>query len=270
MAAGSNRMFGNDGDAYENYMGRWSRLVAGPFLNWLEPPESLRWLDVGSGTGNLSQAVISNCDPASVQGIEPSAGFVEQASASVKDSRSQFNLGDAQSLPIESASYDVVVSGLVLNFIPDVNRGIAEMGRAVRPGGTVAAYVWDYAGKMEIMRRFWDVAVTLDATAAKFDEGQREPMLCRPEPLAGKFGDAGLVDIEVRSIDVDAHFVDFDDYWAPFTGMQGSAPTYVMSLDEESRMSLKEQLRSAIPVAADGSIDLIARAWAVRGKRPVD
>lgn len=268
MSANSNKTFGNDGGAYELYMGRWSRLVAGRFLDWLAVPLSSRWLDVGSGTGNLSQAVLANCGPAEVLGVEPSAGFVAQARVAVQDQRASFKIGDAGSLPVESAAYDAVISGLVLNFIPDVDGGIAEMARAVRPGGTVAAYVWDYAGKMEIMRQFWDVALTLDPAASRFDEGRREPPLCEPEALAEHFRDAGLANVEVRSIDVKAHFVDFDDYWSPFTGKQGSAPTYVMSLDDESSMSLKEHLRSALPVAADGSIDLIARAWAVRGKLP--
>ena len=168
---------------------------------------------------------------------------------------------------MESTAYDAVVSGLVLNFIPDVARGIAEMVRAVRPSGTVAAYVWDYAGKMEIMRQFWDVAVALDPAASKFDEGQREPPLCNPEALKEHFVGAGLTGVEARSIDAAAHFVDFDDYWVPFAGKQGSAPTYLMSLGDESRRLLKERLRAALPIATDGPIDLIARARAVRGQR---
>ena len=267
MPAHSSRAFGNDSDAYERYMGRWSRLVAGRFLDWLAVPASCEWLDVGSGTGNLSQAVLSQCDPAGVHGIEPSPGFVERARDSIRDQRASFETGDAGSLPVESAIYDAVVSGLVLNFIPDANGGIAEMVRAVRPGGTVAAYVWDYAGKMEIMRQFWDVATTLDPAASGFDEGRREPPLCNPEVLTEHFAGVGLTDVEVRTIDVEAHFADFDDYWGPFTGQQGSAPGYLMSLDEDSRNLLKEHLRTALPVEADGSIDLIARAWAVRGVR---
>ena len=218
MPADSNRMLGNDGDAYELYVGRWSRLIAGRFLDWLAVPASSRWLDVGSGTGNLTRAVLSQCDPAEVRGIDPSPGFVDRARESIRDQRAQFESGDAGSLPVESTAYDAVVSGLVLNFIPDVARGIAEMVRAVRPSGTVAAYVWDYAGKMEIMRQFLDVAVALDRAASKFDAGQREPPLCNPEALKEHFVGAGLTGVEARSIDAAAHFVDFDDYWVRFAG----------------------------------------------------
>ena len=119
---------------------------------------------------------------------------------------------------MESTAYDAVVSGLVRNFIPDVARGIAEMVCAVRPSGTVAAYVWDYAGKMEIMRQFWDVEVALDPAASKCDAGQREPALCNPEALKEHFVGAGLTGVEARSIDAAAHFVDFDDYWVRFAG----------------------------------------------------
>lgn len=268
MAEQTKKMFGNDGDAYELYMGRWSRLVAEKFLDWLEIPAASNWLDVGSGTGNLSLSILLNCSPAGVHGIEPSAGFVETAKLALQDHRATFEVGDAGSIPVDSAAFDAVVSGLVLNFIPDVDRGINEMVRVVRPGGTVAAYVWDYAGKMEIMRQFWDVASALDSAASRYDEGRRQPQLCEPEALTRHFDEAGLVDVEVRSIDVNAAFVDFNDYWVPFTGKQGSAPAYTMSLDDESRMILKEHLRAALPVATDGSISLIARAWAVRGKRP--
>ena len=108
----------------------------------------------------------------------------------------------------------------MLNFIPNVDDGIAEMVRVSKSGGVVAAYVWDYGDKMEIMRRFWDVATTLDLEASRFDEGRRDPQLCRPEILTGYFEKAGLVDVELDSVDVEARFVDFDDYWSPFTGGQ--------------------------------------------------
>lgn len=177
---------------------------------------------------------------------------------------------EPETLPFDSSAFDVVVSGLVLNFIPNIELGIAEMVRAVKPKGVVAAYVWDYGGKMEIMRKFWDTAVTLDPNAAKFDEGNREPALCNPDALTTHFEAAGLTGVSVHSIDAQAHFVDFDDYWTPFTGNQRSAPRYVASLDDKSRGSLKDQLHSALTFSPDGSLDLIARAWVVSGKRPAD
>jgi hypothetical protein len=141
------------------------------------------------------------------------------------------------------------------------------MTRVTRPGGTVAVYVWDYAGKMELMRYFWDAAVALEPTAYDLDEHPRVP-ICRPEPLAELFAGAGLRDVETRSIDVPTVFRDFDDYWSPFLGGQGPAPRYVMSLDDARRAALRDRLRSSLPAADDGAIHLIARAWAVRGRRP--
>jgi ubiquinone/menaquinone biosynthesis C-methylase UbiE len=261
------RMFGNDADAYEQYMGRWSRLIAPQFLDWLKAPRSSRWLDVGAGTGNLSQAILSHSDPSTVHGIDTSPGFVERAREALNDRRATFESFETEAFPVGSSTVDVVVSGLVLNFLSDVDKGLSEMLRVVKPGGTVAAYVWDYAGKMEIMRNFWDVAVALDPQASAYDEGQKEPMLCQPNPLTAHFTGAGLVDVKVQEIDAKARFADFDDYWVPFTGNQGSAPKYVASLDEESRSTLRERVRNTLPVSADGSINLVARAWAVSGKR---
>lgn len=140
------------------------------------------------------------------------------------------------------------------------------MARAVKPGGLVAAYVWDYAGKMQFMRHFWNATVALDPVVADLDEGRRFP-LCNPGPLTGLFQAAGLTGVEVRPIDIWTMFKDFDDYWSPFLGGQGPAPGYAMSLSEEGRTALRERIRAALPYALDGSIPLMARAWAVRGVR---
>jgi SAM-dependent methyltransferase len=255
------------GDAYEAYVGRWSRLAAREFVEWLGIPSGLRWLDVGCGTGALSQAVLDVRAPARLMGIDPSDGFVAHARQHTVDPRAEFRIGDARALPVDDADFDVAVSGLVLNFVPDPADAVAEMSRAVRPlTGVVAAYVWDYAGEMQMMRHFWDAAVALDPAARDKDEGTRFP-LCRPEPLRDLFAGAGLSDVEVRAIDVPTVFRDFDDYWAPFLGGQGPAPGYCMSLPEERRNTLRDRLRSALPSGPDGGIHLMARAWAVRGKR---
>ena len=160
-----------------------------------------------------------------------------------------------------------MVSGLVLNFVPEPARAVAEMARVARPGGRVAAYLWDYAGRMEMMRIFWDAAAALDPAAAVLDEGQRFP-LCHPGPLGDAFRHAGLDDVEVRAIDVPTVFRDFDDYWFPFLGGHAPAPAYAVSLDEDRRIALREQIRASLPIRSDGSIHLIARAWAVRGRLP--
>lgn len=255
------------GKHYEPYVGRWSRLVAREFLAWLALPPNLDWLDVGCGTGALTEAILQQAKPRSVRGMDPSPGFVDYAKTQVRDPRVAFDVADAQSLPVESARFDAAVSGLVLNFVPKSSLAVVEMARAVRPGGMVASYVWDYAGKMELMRHFWDAAAKLDPAASELDEGRRFP-LCQPGPLAALFTQAGLDEVEVRSIDVPTRFSDFNDYWTPFLGGQGPAPGYAMSLSEERRGVLRERIRDELPFARDGSIHLIARAWAVCGRTP--
>jgi len=266
MSESQSRSVWGSGAAYEPYVGRWSRLVAREFLTWLAMPPSARWLDVGCGTGALSQTILAQAAPAAVHGIDPSEGYLALAREQVRDPRVHFEVGDARQLPVATAAYDVVGSGLVLNFIPALKAGMAEMVRVTKLGGTVAAYVWDYAGKMELMRYFWDAAVALKPEARERDEGRRFP-ICQPEPLHNLFGAAGLHEIDVRAIDVLTHFRDFEDYWSPFLGGQFPAPEYAMSLSEEDRAALRERLRATLPFSDDGTIRLIARAWAVRGKR---
>lgn len=254
------------GAAYEPYVGRWSRLVARAFLAWLAVPPGSCWLDVGSGTGALSQMVLDWMAPAGVTGIDPSIGFVEYAREHVRDQRASFMVGDAQALAADDGAYDAVVSGLALNFVPRPEQAAAEMARVTRPGGVVAVYVWDYADQMQLMRHFWDAAGALDPTARELDEGQRFP-LCRPEPLAQLFQAAGLRAVATRAIDIPTVFRDFDDYWLPFLGGEGPAPGYATALSEERRAALRQRLRASLPIATDGSIQLVARAWAVRGVR---
>lgn len=252
------------GDAYEPYVGRWSRLVAREFLNWLTVPEGSQWLDVGCGTGALSQTILQFAGPKKVKGIDRSEGYVNFAREHTPDSRAQFEVADAESLHADSGTFDASVSGLVLNFIPHPERALAEMTRVTRTGGLVAVYVWDYAGGMQFMRHFWDAAAALDSGAIELDEGRRFP-ICQPDALDGLFNSAGLHHVEVHPTDVPTTFRDFDDYWSPFLGGQGPAPSYLMSLSEERILALRETIRAGLPFASDGSIPLIARAWAVRG-----
>ena len=252
------------GDVYEPYVGRWSRLVAKEFLAWLNVPQGSQWLDEGSGTGALSQTILKICNPDKVKGVDRSDGFVEYARAKVINPRVTFEVGDAQSLPVESNVYDYAVSGLVLNFVPQPGKMVSEMTRAIKKGGVVALYVWDYAGKMELMRHFWNAASALDPSAEEFDEGKRFP-ICNPDALSDLFRNAGLNQIEARPIDVETNFKDFDDYWSPFLGGQAPAPAYAMSLSREKRAELREKIHASLPFAADGSIPLVARAWAVKG-----
>ena len=254
------------GDAYERYVGRWSRAAAREFIPWLQIPDASRWLDVGCGTGALTQAILQHTTPRAITAIDRSSGFVRHAARAAGNPRVRFVVCDAQRLCVASRGCDVAVSGLVLNFLPQPAQAVAEMSRAVAAGGTVALYVWDYAGKMEFMRHFWDAVAWVDPASAALDEGLRFP-LCRPEPLAQLLKDNRLQAIEVRAIDVPTRFKDFDDFWLPFLGGQGPAGAYVTSLAEDRRSTLREELRRRLPIAADGSIDLVARAWAVRGVR---
>jgi SAM-dependent methyltransferase len=256
----------DDGEPLERYVGRWSRLVARELVAWLSVPPASRWLDVGCGTGALTETILRHAAPGAVTGVDLSPGYVAHARAHVTDSRARFEVGDATALPLADASCDAVVSGLLLNFVPAVGRALAEMVRVARGGGTIASYVWDYAGRMELMRHFWDAAAAVDPGARDLDEGRRFP-LCRPGPLAELFRGAGLAEVATRAIDVPTVFRDFDDYWSPFLGGQGPAPGYAATLDDERRVALREQIRSRLPVRADGSIHLTARAWAVRGTR---
>lgn len=250
------------GDSYESYVGRWSRPVAAEFVDWLGVGPGLRWLDVGCGTGALTSVVLDRAEPAAVVGLDPSDVQVAWAAAHVTDPRARFAVGDAGHLP--AGGTDVVVSGLVVNFVPDLDAALDAM-RAAAPGGTVAAYVWDYAGRMDLMRHFWDAAVALDPAAAELDEGVRFP-ICHPERLAEAWQAHGFVDVATRGIEVPTVFADFDDYWAPFLSGQAPAPSYAMSLDDERRGRLRDRIRAGLPEAPDGSIALVARAWAVKGR----
>lgn len=254
-----------DAEAYERYIGRWSRLVAVEFVDWLAVPASSAWLDVGSGSGALSQAILAGSDPSSLLGIDPSSSFVDAAGRSITDSRVRFAVAGAEQIPATDDAFDAVVSGLVLNFVPDVQAALAELRRVTRADGVIAAYVWDYAGRMDLLRAFWDAAAALDPAAVEFDEGRRF-QICDSDTLEAAFSDAGLKAVRVRAIDVPTVFEDFDAYWEPFLGAVGPGPAYVASLDPAARERLRERLRATLPTQADGSIHLIARAWAVRGQ----
>lgn len=235
------------GAEYEAYVGRWSRLVAERFVRWVGVPAGLRWLDVGCGTGALTSAVRAAGGVA--VGVDPSLGFLA--------GRRDVVAGDARALPFASGRFDVVVSGLALNFVPDPERALAEQTRVGT--GTVAAYVWDYADGMAMMRLFWAAAREVDPAAP--DEGTRFP-LCRPEPLAALWRAAGLRGVAVTAIEVPTVFTDFDDYWRPFLGGQGAAPAYLATRPPAEREAIRELLRQRLP---DRDLQLTARAWAVRG-----
>ena len=254
------------GESYEFYMGRWSRRIAPLFLDLVALPRELDWLEVGCGTGALSAAILALCDPESLIAIDPSEGFLAKARASVPDPRAEFVKGDAQAIDVETASRDAAVSALMLNFVPDKVKALSEMKRTMRPGGTVAFYVWDYAGGgLEFLRAFWREAAALDSSAANLTEDKRFPF-CTPDGLTALAREAGLADATCEALVTPTVFSSFDDYWRPFTLGAGPAPGYVANLAEEAREELRSRLEANLPRAADGSIALEARAWAVRAK----
>ena len=253
--------------AYESFVGRLSRRIAPRFVDWLAVDPNRRWLDVGCGTGALTQTILVRAQPSAITAVDPSPAFLEAARASTPDPRATFLDGSATALPVPEASVDAAVAGLVLNFVGDVPAALAEIRRVVVPGGTAGAYVWDYAERMEPIRRFFDAALAVDAPgAADADEGARFP-LCRPGPLGDAFRAAGFGAVAVEPIEVVSEQPSFAAFWAPFTTGIGAAGKYLVDLEPAVQEQIREQLRATVPAAADGSIRLPARAWAVRGVR---
>jgi SAM-dependent methyltransferase len=253
-----------NGSAYDAFMGRWSQAAARAFVQWLALEPHLRWLDVGCGTGALSRAIIQYADPDQVTGCDPSAGFIDYARAQLNDARLSFVTATLDALPHAPGGFDVVVSGLVLNFIPDPVAGLRLMTGRTRPGAHIAAYVWDYAGRMDFLRIFWEEAAALDAAGQLADEGKRFP-ICQPERLESTFRQAGLMRVTTGAVEIATVFDSFEDYWQPFLAGTGAAPVYVASLTSSQRAALEASLRQRLAPAEGGQIGLMARAWTVRG-----
>ena len=255
------------GDAYETYMGRWSRPLARAFVGWLEPKPSGHWLDVGCGTGALTSTIRELCQPASVVACDPSEPFIEHARRRIADPRVSFVVARDRDLPVRDGAFDAVVSSLVLNFVPDPEAAVMSMRDRLRPEGLVAASVWDYAGGMEFLRCFWDAARALDPAAAQLDEGVRFP-ICRAEALSSLFQRVGLQRVDTGALEIPTRFVDFEDYWSPFLDRTGPAPAYVASLEPERRALLRAELERRLHARPGPGIELRARAWAARGFAP--
>jgi len=252
------------GASYEEFMGRWSRRLAPRFVAWLGIPGGAHWLDVGCGTGALSDAICREGAPASVVGCDPAAPFIEHARRHLQDARVSFLQAGAGTLPARAGGYGSVSALLALNFFPDAAAAVEEMRTLAADGGVVSACVWDYAGGMEMLRRFWDAAVALDPAARALDEGVRFP-LCRRAALEALFRAAGLGDVRCEPLAIRMALGSFDDYWRPLLGGTGPAPAYVASLDAERRAALAHRLEQTLPRAPGGTIALGAQAWAVRG-----
>lgn len=254
------------GPAYDQWMGRWSRLLADEFLIWLGLSSSSRWLDVCCGSGVLTEAIVHRCAPAQVVGVDASPQQIEFARSRRTGPGVSFGIGDAQALSFADSSFNAAVCGLGLNFVPQPERALQEMCRVTAPDGIIAIYVWDYAEGARFLRAFWDAAADVDPSSSAYDQARRFPW-CNPQGLQSLFESAGLGQIMVRELEITTRFADFDDYWRPLLTGQGSAPNYLAAQDKSMQNAIRERLRESLPRSRNGAIELPARAWAVRANR---
>jgi SAM-dependent methyltransferase len=252
-----------DGAAYERYMGEWSRLAGETFLDWLAPKSGLRWLDVGCGNGAFTEMLVGRCAPASVHGVDPSEGQLAYARARPAARVAQFRQGDAMALPFPADAFDAAVMPLVIFFVPDPARGVAEMARVVCTGGVVTAYAWDMEGGGFPYEALHDEMRGLGVAVPT--PPSREAS--RIDAMRDLWGGAGLDAVETREITVRRTFHDFDDYWATVLGGP-SVGRQLAAMESESLTLLKERMRERLPADADGSITYSARANAVKGRVP--
>jgi ubiquinone/menaquinone biosynthesis C-methylase UbiE len=253
------------GSHYDQWMGRWSRLLAYEFLQWLNLPGGLRWLDVCCGSGVITEAIVERNAPASIVGIDASPEQINFARQHRAHPNVSFETGDAMSLPFPDATFDAVVCGLGLHYISNPVEALKEFCRVTAPAGTIAVYLWDYAQGARFLREFWDAAVAVDHEAASFDQAHRFPM-CNPEGLQSLFEQAGLKHTSHHALEIVTHFTSFEDYWAPLLTGQGSAPNYLATRDKKIQTAIRERLRAALPTDSRGAIDLPAQAWAIRAR----
>ena len=259
----------SDADAYEIQMGRWSRQLAEPFLDFVGPLSNDQVLDVGCGTGSLVAAVLDRSKSCRVLGIDKSKAYVENARQQF-GGRAEFRVGDACALPCDAGLFDKTLSLLVLHFVSQPEASIQEMRRVTKPGGLVAAAVWDARGGFVSQRMFYDTAAALFPTAVTARAQQLTRPMSRPGELEQAWYRAGFRDVEASSIAMRMQYRDFDDFWAPLISGQGGAPAYVATLDVEARSKLREILQLAyLDGEPDGPRSYAAIAWVVKGHTPV-
>lgn len=260
-------MFG-DAESYDRFMGRWSRLLAPLLVEFTDIRDSGRILDVGSGTGSLAFTICERQTHCSVIGIDPSTQYVKYATSQNRfGARVGFEVGDAQQLRFDKAFFDTSLSLLVFNFIPDSAKALRELTRVTKPGGRIAAAVWDYGAGMRMLRIFWDAAIGVDPRAAAVDE--KHMPLCRAGELTDLWRRAGLIDVREQALDITMHFASFADYWEPFLQGQGPAGAFARRLEPEKLQMLRDDLKRRFHLSReDAAFDLPARAWAARGTVP--
>jgi SAM-dependent methyltransferase len=260
-------MFGN-AEAYERFMGRWSRLVAPSLVDFTDVPDGGRMLDVGSGTGALAFVIAERKTRSQVVGVDPSKEYVAYAnSRNPFPNRVRFQAGDAQQLNFPDAAFEASLSLLVFNFIPDPSKALRELHRVTKPGGQISAAVWDYGAGMRMLRVFWDAAVSIDAGAEKLDE--KHMPLSRAGELSELWRQDGLENVHEQPLDITMRFESFADYWDAFLLGQGPAGAYIGSLDRAKVPVLRDEVKRRLSLSAeDRPFVLAARVWAVRGTVP--
>jgi SAM-dependent methyltransferase len=253
-----------DGAAYERLMGPWTRAVGSVFLRWLSAPASQRWLDVGCGTGMFTELLLDRVAPSAVVGIDPARAQIEQARAKPVSRRADFRIADAQHLPFADAEFDVVVSALVINFIPDQPRAVGEMKRVVKGAGWVAGYVWDFAGDLGVTRHMIDAVREINTNLPPIPGTESS----RIGALRRLFEGAQLDDVATLPIEVEVTHPTFDVYWQRFMDNPSPTSAYIKTLAKPVRDGLRATVRSRLPTAANGTITFAARANAVKGRVP--
>jgi SAM-dependent methyltransferase len=252
---------------YERFMGRWSRLLAPAYIEFAGVKDGDRVLDVGTGTGSLATVVEARMPASDIVGVDPSAGFIAYAQKNAKSSRSHFEVGDAQAMKFANASFDNTLALLVMNFVPDHTKAIAEMRRVTRPQGVVSACVWDYEAGMQMLRFFWDEAVAFEPAIEPKDE--RHMKLSHQGQLGELWRNAGLVNVREEPLVIDQAYTSFLDYWEPFTSGAGPGGAFVVSLTADRRQQLEDRMRKRLlKDGRDGPFTLKAKAWCVRGEVP--
>ena len=251
-------------EAYDWRAGRWSQAVGRSFVEWLGCPPGLRWLEIGCGAGALSRAILEKGEPGKLIGIDPSDQDLAQTRQTLRDGRAEFQQGVMEALSFPEGSFDVIASGLVFNFLKDAPLAFGEMQRVAIPGGCLAGYVWDFAGEMQVVRRFWDAAIVVDGAAALADQAAIFPF-CKPEALRQLFLVSGLQDVDVQPISATARFPDFTTYWSALLAQDWTGGRFVNALPEIAQQAIRKRLYESLPLQDDGSFVLMVRAWAVRG-----
>lgn len=254
----------DDTSAYERFMGRWSRAVGHKFLQWLAPPPNVRWLDLGCGPGSFTELVLDQCSPAEVVAVDPAKSQIEQAGRLPVGKRADFRVADALALPFPNDEFDIVASALVINFISDRTKALAEMRRVARPGATVTGYVWDFANGLSPNSRMQRAVRSIGHNLPPIT-GTAEST---PESLRALFEAAGLVDIVTTAIDIEQTFDDFDDFWDAQTPAFAPTTKIIAVLPEDKRAKLRDRVRAGLPVSADGSITYSARANSIKARVP--